>query len=142
MSEADLDKSCSALPPEVLAVLPQQGHQQIELAHSITCHAYLQQVNTGASLWRVLGLVLPRVQPTARPWPPRQLNAPAAASLAPARPLAAVVAARQHTESRCRSLKPRLSSCSRTWCRATRRSTTSSAGLLAWRQSCWSTSSG
>jgi len=41
MADAYTDK---ALPPEVLAVLPLDGHLQIELAHSITCHAYAQKV--------------------------------------------------------------------------------------------------
>lgn len=42
MADAYTDK---ALPPEVLAVLPLDGHLQIELAHSITCHAYAQKVS-------------------------------------------------------------------------------------------------
>ncbi len=41
MSESYMDK---ALPPEVLAVLPLETHQWLDVAHSIVCHAYAQKV--------------------------------------------------------------------------------------------------
>jgi hypothetical protein len=41
MSEAYMDK---ALPPEVLAVLPLETNQWLDVAHSIVCHAYAQKV--------------------------------------------------------------------------------------------------
>lgn len=50
MSEALLDKP---LPQEVLAVLPLEGHLQLELAHDIACHAYAQKVCSDPCTWCV-----------------------------------------------------------------------------------------